>query len=55
MTGQKDDSERELRVVLKEDNFDKLNEIKKFHGLKSMAELVRFLITKEFRDIQERG
>ncbi|MHA1273227.1 MAG: hypothetical protein ACTSQJ_01265 [Promethearchaeota archaeon] len=45
---------KELRVVLKSDFFQKLERIKKFHGLKNNAEIIRFLITKEFRKIQNR-
>jgi hypothetical protein len=46
--------EKELRVVLKESTFKKLDKIRDYHGLKNMAEIVRFLITKEYREVQER-
>ena len=45
--------EKELRVILEKDFFDKLEKIKEFHGLKNMTEIIRLLITKEFRNIQE--
>jgi len=44
-------SEKELRVVLELEVFDKLERIKNFHGIKNMTELIRFLITKEERKI----
>ena len=45
--------EKELRVILENDFFDKLEKIKEFHGLKNMTEIIRLLITKEFRSIQK--
>ena len=47
-----DKNERELRVVLEEEVFDKLDELRKYHGIKNMTELIRFLITKEYRLIK---
>lgn len=46
-------SEKELRVVLEKEVFDKLDRIKAFHGIKNMTELIRFLITKEERKISK--
>ncbi len=46
-------SEKELRVVLELEVFDKLEKIKNFHGIKNMTELIRFLITKEERKINK--
>ena len=46
-------SEKELRVVLELDVFDKLERIKNFHGIKNMTELIRYLITKEERKIRK--
>lgn len=43
--------EKELRVILDREFFDKLDDIKDFHGLKNLSEIVRFLITKEHREI----
>ena len=45
--------EKELRVMLEKDLLDKLEKIKEFHGLKNMTEIIRLLIAKEFRNIQE--
>jgi len=44
--------EKELRVILKDSTFEKLEEIRNYHGLKNMAEIVRFLISKEYREIK---
>lgn len=45
--------QKELRVLMEEDLFEKLESIKNFHGLKNNAEIIRFLITKEYRTIQK--
>jgi len=46
-----DKSDKELRVTLKRDIFDKLEIIKAYHGIKYNVEIVSFLITKEYRGI----
>lgn len=43
----------ELHVTLDNEIFDKLEEIKEYHGIKSLTEIVRFLITKEYRRIKK--
>jgi len=53
MMDQTDKSEKELRVSLDKEVFEKLEKIKEFHGIKSMTEIIRFLITKEFRRIEK--
>ena len=50
---QTDKNEKELRVSLDKDVFEKLEKIKDFHGIKNMTEIIRFLITKEFRSIEK--
>ena len=45
--------EKELRVILDNEIFEKLEKIKDFHGLKNISEVIRLLITREFRNIQE--
>ena len=47
-------NQKELRVILEEELYDKLEQIKDFHGLRNNAEIIRFLITKEHRDIQKK-
>lgn len=48
-----DKSYKELRVILDKEIYEKLEKIREFHGLKNMTEVIRFLITKEFRNIEE--
>jgi len=48
-----DKSEKELRVILDKEIYDKLEKIREFHGLKNMTEVIRFLITKEFRNVEK--
>jgi len=35
------------------DVFDKLEVIKEYHGIKNVTEIIRFLITKEYREIKK--
>ena len=46
-------NQKELRVLLEEELFEKLDKIKIYHGLKNNAEIIRFLITKEHREVQK--
>lgn len=48
-----DKSDKELRVILDKEIYEKLEKIREFHGLKNMTEVIRFLITKEFRNIEK--
>ena len=48
-----DKSDKELRVILDKEIYDKLEKIRDFHGLKNMTEVIRFLITKEFRNVEK--
>ncbi|MFX0069858.1 MAG: hypothetical protein ACFFAO_02100 [Candidatus Hermodarchaeota archaeon] len=43
----------ELHVTLDNEIFDKLEIIKEYHGIKSITEIIRFLITKEYRNIEK--
>ncbi|MEA3248436.1 MAG: hypothetical protein U9Q73_01895 [Nanoarchaeota archaeon] len=45
--------ERELRVLLKNKYFAKLEIIKDFLGIENNADIIRYLITKESRDIEK--
>ncbi len=44
---------KELHVPVDKEIIDKLNIIKEYHGIKNSTEIIRFLITKEYRDIVE--
>ncbi len=48
-----DKSDKELRVILDKEIYEKLEKIREFHGLKNMTEVIRFLITKEFRNVEK--
>jgi len=44
-------TDRELRVVLEDDVFRKIDLLKEFHGIRNNTEIIRFLITKEYRKL----
>jgi hypothetical protein len=44
---------KEFHVSLEMDVFDKLEVIKDYHGIKNVTEIIRFLITKEYREINK--
>ncbi|MHA2124514.1 MAG: hypothetical protein ACXABO_05110 [Promethearchaeota archaeon] len=41
----------EFHISLERDVFEKLESIKEYHGIKNITEIIRFLITKEHREI----
>lgn len=41
----------EFHISLERDVFKKLESIKEYHGIKNITEIIRFLITKEHREI----
>ena len=43
----------EFHISLEKDVFNKLESIKEYHGIKNITEIIRFLITKEHREIKE--
>lgn len=51
MVNEKNKNSRELHITLERENFDKLETIKNYHGIKNITEIIRFLITKEYRKI----
>lgn len=44
---------KELHVPIEIEIFQKLEDIKEYHGIKNNTEIIRFLITKEYREIQK--
>ena len=44
---------KELHVPIEIEIFHKLEAIKEYHGIKNNTEIIRFLITKEHRDIKK--
>jgi len=45
---------KELRVQIEPEVFDKLDEIMEFYGIKNRTEIIRFMITQEYRKIKRR-
>ncbi len=43
----------EFHISLEKDVFNKLEIIKEYHGIKNITEIIRFLITKEHREIKK--
>jgi len=46
-----DDELRELRVKLEPDFFEKLELIKEYYGIKNNTEIIRYIVTREYREI----
>jgi len=46
------DEKHEFHISLGMEAFDKLESIKEYYGIKNNTEILRFLITKEFREIK---
>ena len=53
MVNENNRSVRELHISLEKENFEKLESIKDYHGIRNLTEIIRFLITKEARRIKE--
>lgn len=47
-----ENEKHEFHISLEKDIFDKLEDIKDYHGIKNVTEIIRFLITKEHREIK---
>ncbi len=48
-----ENEKHEFHISIEKEIFDKLETIKDYHGIKNTTEIVRFLITKEYRDIKK--
>ncbi|MDX1797782.1 MAG: hypothetical protein R3255_03960 [Candidatus Lokiarchaeia archaeon] len=48
-----ENEKHEFHISLEKDIFDKLESIREYHGIKNITEIIRFLITKEYRDIKK--
>lgn len=44
---------KELHILLEKEIVDKLEAIKGYHGIKKSTEIIRFMITKEYRKINK--
>ena len=43
----------DFHISLEIDVYEKLEYIKDYHGIKNITEIIRFLITKEYRKIKK--
>ncbi|MFX0003780.1 MAG: hypothetical protein ACFE9C_01975 [Candidatus Hodarchaeota archaeon] len=48
-----ENEKHEFHVSIEKEIFDKLETIKEYHGIKNITEIIRFLITKEYREIKK--
>ncbi|MFX1310713.1 MAG: hypothetical protein ACFE8C_13505 [Promethearchaeota archaeon] len=48
-----ENEKHEFHISIEKDVFDKLEAIKDYHGIKNITEIIRFLITKEHREIKK--
>ena len=48
-----ENEKHEFHISVEKDIFDKLEFIREYHGIKNITEIIRFLITKEYRDIKK--
>lgn len=44
---------KELHILLEKEILDKLEAIKHHHGIKKNTEIIRFMITKEYRKLNK--
>jgi len=49
-----DEKHKELHIPIDLEIFDKLETVKEYHGIKNSTEIIRFLITKEYREINKK-
>ncbi len=50
---QSDKEYKELRVIIDLNLYDKVKKMKEFYGINNNADLIRFLLNKEFRQIHK--
>ncbi len=48
-----ENEKHEFHIALEKELFEKLENIKDYHGIKNITEIIRFLITKEYREIKK--
>lgn len=51
MVAEKTSNMKEFHISLEMELFDKLEDIKEYHGIHNITEIIRFLITKEYRKV----
>jgi len=50
---EKNKNVHELHISLESEIYERLENIKRYHGIRNLTEIVRFLITKECRRIRK--
>jgi hypothetical protein len=53
MVNEKNKNSHELHISLEQEIFEKLDHIRNYHGIRNLTEVIRFLITKEHREIEK--
>jgi len=48
-----DNEKHEFHISLEKEIFEKLESIRDYYGIKNITEIIRFLITKECREIKK--
>jgi predicted CopG family antitoxin len=48
-----ENEKHEFHISIEKEIYDKLESIKDFHGIKNITEIIRFLITKEYREVKK--
>ncbi len=48
-----ENEKHEFHISIEKEIFDKLESIKDYYGIKNVTEIIRFLITKECREIKK--
>ena len=48
-----ENEKHEFHISIEKEIFNKLETIKEYHGIKNITEIIRFLITKEHREIKK--
>jgi predicted CopG family antitoxin len=48
-----ENEKHEFHIAIEKEVYDRLESIKEYHGIKNITEIIRFLITKEYREIKK--
>ncbi|MFX1349801.1 MAG: hypothetical protein ACFE92_14125 [Promethearchaeota archaeon] len=48
-----ENEKHEFHISIEKEVFDKLESLRDYYGIKNITEIIRFLITKEFREIKK--
>ncbi|MFX1419807.1 MAG: hypothetical protein ACFE9N_12890 [Promethearchaeota archaeon] len=48
-----ENEKHEFHISIEKEVFDKLESLRDYYGIRNITEIIRFLITKEFRKIKK--